>query len=110
MSLEWGREEGISRVCLSDQADLSIAVELKPALLQLLSPRPRVLSIDLSATTELHISVIQLIWAAAREAHRHEVGFELHLPEDKRIRDSLLEIGVTLPSSCVPQIVQEPAA
>ncbi|SEG36735.1 hypothetical protein SAMN05421819_2712 [Bryocella elongata] len=110
MSLEWSREDGVSQVSLSDQADLSIATELKAALLQAFAPPATALTIDLRNVSELHITIIQLVWVAAREACAKKVAFDLLRPNDTDVINSLIDCGLTLPSNNAPEPAQEPAA
>lgn len=99
MSLEWDREEGVSHIRLSGQTDISMAAELKAALLELLAAPERQLTIDLSAVSEFHISIIQLVWAAANETHQRGIAFHVRPPGDARVMNMLIELGVGLPST-----------
>jgi len=108
MSLESRCEAGVSQVRFSNQADLSDAAELKAMLLELLSPPATALTIDLSEVSELHVSILQLLWAAAHEAQVRKVTCQILQPEDHGVLDGLVDIGLSLPSNV--ESTQEPAA
>ena len=61
---------------LRENVDISDAVDLKQALLDAILSRKE-LCLDLSSVTDLDITAVQLLWAAARESRNAGIAFTL---------------------------------
>ena len=75
--------------------DIAASAELKKALLEALSAGKKV-SVNLGKATELDVTAVQLLWAAAREARGLGVEFALDGQELPEIRSALLDSGLDL--------------
>jgi anti-anti-sigma regulatory factor len=83
MAIACEQLDGAARLRIEGVLDISVAEELKAALLGTL-PTP-VVRIDLSAVTYLDVTAIQLLWAARRESTGTSLIFEPQVPEPVRI-------------------------
>lgn len=90
---------------LQANVDISDAADLKQALLDALLSHKE-LRLDLAGVTELDITAVQLLWAAARESQREGVSFTIigAVPEEitATVRDAgfdaFLESATALPA------------
>ena len=76
MGIALEQSENSSVLRLDGVIDISCAAELKTLLLKALASGPEV-RIALDGVTELDVTVVQLLWAAEREAARAAVAFAL---------------------------------
>lgn len=106
MGMEFSREGDSSVVRLEGCVDLSSAAELKAVLLEIFEAAPAMLTVDLASARELHIAILQLVWAASREAHARHIGFRLQRPQDGEMLNYLIDIGASLPSNGMPESVR----
>lgn len=61
-------------ICLEGEANITSAAQLKDVLLEGLAGAQE-LELDLERASEIDVTVLQLLWAAAREAARAGSGF-----------------------------------
>ena len=87
---------------LEGDIDIACSSELKTMITDAISSRKPVL-VDLAGATDLDVTAMQLLWAAAREAERSGASFAVPgaLPEniDRMFREAGLE---TFPVPMVP--------
>ncbi len=90
---------------LAGNVDINCAAELKRMLIETISSEKE-LRVDLANATDLDITAIQLLWAAAREADKLGVSFSVagQVPENIRcaVRDAGFEnlLASVVPESC----------
>jgi len=77
---------------LEGAVDISVAAELKQSLLEALGAG-KDLHISLAAVTELDVTAVQLLWAAAREAKAQGVAFVLDEPASPALARTLADSG-----------------
>ncbi len=85
---------------LDGAIDISSAADLKASLLQALEMGVEI-SITLTGTTELDVTAVQLLWAAAREAEQRRLGFMVTQPPElgRLLADAGLELPANSPSA-----------
>jgi len=76
MSITLKQNEDSNLVHLDGSVDISCAVELKSTLLEAVQSG-KALRVSLEDATGFDLTSIQLLWAAAREAGKAGIGFEL---------------------------------
>lgn len=97
MSVGLGHEPGSCRIQLDGAVDIACAADLKTSLLQALTTGLEY-CVSLEGVTELDVTAVQLLWAAAGEARQRGLGFRVtELPEP--VRRWLKEAGLELPAS-----------
>ncbi len=87
------QNETLSLLRFEGAIDISLAAELKTLLLQALGSGCEV-SVSIAAATDLDVTAVQLLWAAAREAKKAGVGFSLTEPPSRNISATLDEAGL----------------
>lgn len=87
------QNETLSLLRFEGAIDISLAAELKTLLLQALGSGCEV-SVSIEAATDLDVTAVQLLWAAAREAKKAGVGFSLTEPPSRNISATLDEAGL----------------
>jgi len=82
MGITLGGSEDASLLRLEGVMDISVAAQLKAALVDALRAGKDV-HVSAEGMKELDVTAFQLLWAAEREAKRSDVGFKLtgELPE-----------------------------
>jgi anti-anti-sigma factor len=81
-----------SVISLEGEIDIESAEELQAMIAAAIISR-KDLQVDLSATTDLDVTVVQLLLCAAREADRTGKSFGV-VQAPQHIRDSLREMGL----------------
>ena len=81
LSLDQG--EALCLIRMQGEINIASAAELKNLLLQALASA-KGLGVDLEHATDLHVTALQLLWAAEREARKSSVGFTVagRIPEE----------------------------
>jgi anti-anti-sigma regulatory factor len=85
--------EALSLIRLQGAIDIGCAAELKKLLLQALGSG-REVRVAQQGATDLDVTAVQLLWAAAREAKGAGVKFSLTGPASKEISAALGEAGL----------------
>ena len=91
VSLE--QEGALSRIRLEGAIDIGCALELKALLVQGLKTGSEV-RVLLAEATELDVTVVQLLWAARREAKASSVGFAFDGQAPEPVSAALAEVGI----------------
>ena len=76
MPVRFEQEETMGWLKLEGEVDISSAAELKNIVNEAFASGKEV-KVDVSRATELDVTALQLLWAAAREARAIEIGFTL---------------------------------
>jgi anti-sigma B factor antagonist len=102
LSVTVKRDPGLCVLQLEGEIDIRGAAELKQALLEALTgTEGTALQIDLSQTTVMDITALQLLWAAGREAEQKQIVFSVAEPAPEEIaaiiRGAGFEKLLTLP-------------
>ena len=92
MAIALQQVEGGTRLRLEGTIDITVAGELKSALLQGLSSASA-LQIDPSELTYLDVTALQLLWAAAHESTASGVSLIFEAPLPAPVRSTLEEAG-----------------
>ncbi len=79
---------------LADQIDVSCSADLKQCLMEPLVAGKAV-HVDLDAAADFDVTALQLIWAAAREAERAGVSFEVGATNIEKLLQTASEVGWT---------------
>jgi len=87
------QDEARTAMALEGVVDISVATELKQSLLEALGSGKE-LHVSLAAVTELDVTAVQLLWAAAREASAQGVAFVLDEPPPPAAARSLANSGL----------------
>jgi anti-anti-sigma regulatory factor len=98
LSIEVKHDESGTQVIVIGDADLSLASELKAALLDALSPSSKPVEIDLTQVTALNVTCLQLIWAANIEATALGISLSVLPPQGSTVLEYLREAGLRLPA------------
>jgi anti-anti-sigma factor len=93
MSVAFDQSNSPSLINLEGEINIRCAAELKELLLQALT-REGALHIDLSATTEVDITTLQLLWTAQREAREAGKEFLLNGPISKTVATAIKHSGL----------------
>ncbi len=92
MPITVNQSESLSLIRLDGEVDITSAVELKKVLLQTLgSGKP--LRLEVGTVTDLDITTLQLLWAAARDARRSGSNFTLMGQIPKEIATVVADAG-----------------
>jgi len=78
---------------LDGVVDISSAAELKTLLLRALHSGKEV-RVSLDGATDLDVTVVELLWAAEREASKTGVKFSLSGPAPAEVSAALIEAGL----------------
>lgn len=92
MAIGWGQVESGTQVRLEGALDISVAEELKTALLHTLSSASEV-HIDLSGLASIDVTALQLLWAAARESTAGGISLAFDGPIPNCVRSTLQDAG-----------------
>jgi anti-anti-sigma regulatory factor len=98
LSIETKQDESGTRLTVVGDADLTLASELKAALLDALSPSSKHVEIDLTQVTALNVTCLQLIWAAKTEAAALGVSLIVRPPRESAVLEHLRETGLRFPA------------
>jgi anti-anti-sigma factor len=93
MPVAFDQSNSPSRIRLEGEINIRCAAELKELLLQALT-REGALRIDLSATTEVDITALQLLWTAQREARETGKEFLLNGPISETVAIAIKHSGL----------------
>lgn len=87
------QKDTLTLIHLEGVIDIGCAAELKELLIEKLKSGSGVY-VSLESATNLDVTAVQLLWAAAREAQRVgvEFGFKGQTPE--AVRSALAEVGI----------------
>lgn len=96
MSIALSHEGGCCRIEFDGAIDISCAEDLKATLVQALETSQEI-CVCLAGTTELDVTAVQLLWAAARDAEQRRLGFIVNQPPE--LYRSLADAGLVLPAS-----------
>jgi anti-anti-sigma regulatory factor len=95
VSITLEQSESLSVIRLEEVVGIASATELKELLLKALSFGKEVrLAVD--KATELDVTAVELLWAAAREARKTGVGFALSGQAPEAISAALADAGIEL--------------
>lgn len=92
MPITLDQSESLSLIRLEGELDITSAVELKKVLLQTIASGKR-LRLEVGAVTDLDITTLQLLWAAARDARRSGLNFTLMGQIPKEIATVVADAG-----------------
>ena len=92
MPITTNKQDARNHMVLEDALDISAAAELKQSLLEALGSG-KDLHISLAAVTELDVTAVQLLWAAAREAKSSNIAFNMDAPSPPAIARVLADGG-----------------
>ncbi len=87
------RLENASWIELAGAIDISVAAELKAALLEAVADGKDI-CISTESLTDLDVTAYQLLWAASRETRRSGVAFRLSRELPQQLQESFKEIGL----------------
>jgi anti-anti-sigma factor len=93
MGIALNQTSDASVVRLDGVIDISVAAELKAALLEAVASGKAV-RISAEAVTELDVSAYQLLWAAGREGKRSGVELALAGEMPEPVKKSIEEMGL----------------
>lgn len=93
MGVALSRSGDESRIELDGAIDITVAAELKAALLDALAGG-KAICVSTEAVTDLDVTGWQLLWAARREALRSGIEFRLHGGLPERLQESLKRCGL----------------
>ncbi len=96
MSIALSHDGGCCQIQLDGAIDISCAADLKESLVQALEMGEEI-SISLAGTTDLDVTAVQLLWAAARDAEQRRLGFTVVEPPE--LCRSLADAGLELPAN-----------
>ena len=100
VSIALSHDSGCCQMELDGAIDISSAADLKESLLQALETGEEI-SISLTGTTELDVTAVQLLWAAARDAKQRSLRFTVTQPPElcRLLADAGLELPANTPSA-----------
>jgi anti-anti-sigma factor len=87
------QSEALRVIRLEGPIDIGCAAELKQILLQALESKDEV-SVSMESATDLDVTAMQLLWAAAREANVSGVELTLTGPVPEGISISIANAGI----------------
>jgi anti-anti-sigma factor len=87
-----GDSEGRSLIWLQGEIDIATSVELKTALMEALSS-PKEILVDVEGATDLDVTAVQLLWAAAREAEKTGTAFAFSSQVAETVSRVVREMG-----------------
>lgn len=93
MGIALSRESDASFLRLDGAIEISVAAELKAALLQAIEAAKSI-HVSVAAVSELDVTAYQLIWAAAHEAKRRQMQFIFAGEITLHVKSALSEIGL----------------
>ncbi|MDR3753008.1 MAG: STAS domain-containing protein [Terracidiphilus sp.] len=93
MPVTLGQKDALTCIHLEGVVDIGCAAELKDLLIEKLKSGSAVY-VSLESATNVDVTAVQLLWAAAREAQRVgvEFGFKGQTPE--AVRFAIAEAGI----------------
>jgi anti-anti-sigma regulatory factor len=86
------QSDALSLVRLEGAIEIGCAAEFKALLVKALGSG-REVSVSIGAATDLDVTAVQLLWAAAREAKKAGVGFSLTEPLSGNVSAALDQAG-----------------
>lgn len=93
MGITLSQAKKASRLKLEGEIDISVAAELKAALLKAIAAG-KTIRISAEAVTELDVTALQLLWAAERAAREGGTRLIFTGEMSSPVRGALLEMGV----------------
>jgi ABC-type transporter Mla MlaB component len=101
ITLEYGQT--VSVIHLEDEVDVSCSAELKKMLIEVLASE-KALKLDLHLAGDLDITILQLLWAAERDAEKAGKSFDLEGSVPESIRSLIREAGFeTFPAFAISE-------
>ncbi len=99
--------ETTSVIRLEGDNDIAGAEEMKTIMITAIASGKEV-QVDLEGTTDLDVTVVQLLWSASREAEKSATSFSLlHIPDS--VRSALRDMGIeNLPAAVSPTKMADP--
>lgn len=94
MSISTKNMDGVPCIALSNVVDIAQASELKQALTEAIGSTPRV-SIQVSATTSIDVTTLQLLWAAVLCSSLSGTEIVIEGSWSPQVEESLLASGLT---------------
>lgn len=92
---------------LEGEIDIASAEELKGIMITAISSGKEI-HVDLESTTDLDVTVVQLLWSTSREAEKSARSFSLvHIPDS--VRSALRDMGIEdIPAAVSPTKMADP--
>jgi len=93
MGIKLSHSRQMSRLRLDGVVDISVAAELKAALLKAIAVQKNI-CVSAEAVTELDLTAYQMLWIAARQARNSGVSFAFTGPIPLPAEAALADLGL----------------